>query len=117
MAKTSCITENVTIQGDGVSFNWSLCGPFVNPNAPEGGTVSQVLAPGSNAIAVPAGAVWLAVISPVASTNAKILKGASGDTGFAFGVSPAPPPVVPVGGVATVYITSTVAETIALLWG
>ncbi len=117
MAKTSCLAESVTIQGDGVNFSYSPCGPFVNPNAPEGGTTSTTLAPGSNTIAVPSGAVWLQVGLGAASGNAKSLRTVSGDTGVAFGVVTAPPIIVPVVGLASVYITSTIAETIQVLWG
>ena len=81
MAKTSVITTHVTICGDGVDFTWHQGDePFCNPNAPEGGTTSAVLAPGSNTIAVPPGALWLSVGALVGSTNAKALRFTSGGT-------------------------------------
>ena len=114
MAKTSTTQITVTTTGDGVTST-DAPAATVNTAAPSGGPVAVALSAGDNTITVPSNAVGMVVIPPAASTNAKKLKGAGGDTGFSL--RPNEPAALPLpASTASVIINSVGAETVFVHW-
>ncbi len=111
MSKTSTLSLGLTVTGDGVNDSYAPP-PVTNSAAPYGGQVSLALAAGFNTITKPAGAVGCVITPPATSTNAKTLKGLTGDTGI--GIATASPTVL--AATATFGITSAGIETVLLYW-
>lgn len=115
MAKTTTTNIQFQLSGDGFVASQNL---FTSSVANSSGTVptSVALTTGANTITVPAAAVGIMIVPPPASSNAKTLKGVSGDTGIAL----APAGVVSLpftaGAVSSIVINSAGSETIAVFW-
>ncbi len=88
-----------------------------NPNAPAPGAADLVA--GNVTIQVPPSSFTVQgclIIPPPGSTNAKTLKGASGDTGFGGGAWTAAPAMVPCVAGGTFVIVSAGSEQVLLVW-
>jgi hypothetical protein len=115
MAKTSTLTVTASVTGDGLAGDSYAPpqGPFVNTSAPQGIPSVVQLGGGSNSLAVPAGAQYALLVPPAASTNAKLAKTISGDTGVSFTSSIV---LLPVAGLSTIYCTATAGEALSIAW-
>lgn len=116
MAKESKLSIGATVTGDGETCTYVPRGsPMTNATAPTGGTVDLVLAAGNNVVTLPVGAIGVVIDPPVASTNAKDIKGVAGDTGVPM--RPGSPMVLNfAAGTVNFSIQSAGIETIALHW-
>lgn len=117
MAKTSTVTAQITVQGDGVGFIYTPpTMPVANPSSP-GSIALEALTTGDNTIAVPPGASYMMVVPPVGSVVAKKLKGVGGDTGFSIHASN--PTLVALASPtpATVLLNLSTGENLTLVFG
>ena len=108
---------SVQVSGDGVSeiYNIMAANPVYNTAAPGGGPILTALIAGNNTIVVPPGSIAMMLIPPSTSTNAKVLKGISGDTGFAL--APNLPALLPLPtGTTSVIVNAVLGENVNLLW-
>lgn len=114
MSKTSSYACSVTGTGDGLSQVFSSP-TFTNTSSPLKHDLVS-LTTGANTLTPPTGATIVCIVPPVTSTNAKTIKGITGDTGFTMG--PAVPfwsglPAAPVAFV----VTSAGSEAVDVYWG
>jgi hypothetical protein len=115
MAKTSQVTIQVQISGDGETSTYNPPAvPVVNAAAPNGGTVALVLVAGNNTITPPVGSTGVVIIPDVASANVKKIKGVGGDTGIT--IAPAAPTFLALGSTGTFVINAVAGETVQLHW-
>jgi hypothetical protein len=116
MSKTSTISVQLSVIGDGVSDLYTPPGyPIVNNSAPTGIPVPIVLALGDNTIAVPTGTQAFLLQPPTGSVVTKKLKGVGGDTGFL--INPSLPLIVPVPtGTTSILINASAGETVQIAW-
>jgi hypothetical protein len=115
MAKTAILSLCVQVSGDGLKTETYVPpqSPASNGSAPGGVPQPYALEPGANTIDVPTGAVFALVVPPQTSTNAKLAKVVSGDTGFPFTAGFA---LLPVSSLASFVLTSTAAESVDIAW-
>lgn len=117
MAKTSTVTINVSVTGDGIATSYQPPGsPLVNPGAPGGGPITYALSSGDNTIAIPPGSLGVFIIPASTSTVAKKLKGSGGDTGFPISPNLMSGPISLVVGQASLMLNAASAENITLDW-
>lgn len=115
-AFTSLVNLSVSVSGAGLSESLQPEGfPLQNPNSPGGGPLLTSLAGSNNSITVPPGAQAILILPDSASTVAKTLKGANGDTGFALATNKPSllsfPP-----GTTTLILSAASAETVKIHW-
>lgn len=116
MSKTSKFSCAASVSGDGIVCDTWIPpqSPMSNPNAPGGVPIPSIaLTSGLNTISVPPGAVYALVSAGVTSTVAKELKTISGDTGIAFTSQMA---LIPVAGLASIYVESAATDSITIAW-
>jgi hypothetical protein len=112
MAKAATATVQYGIVGD--SMSGGVTSTMTNANAPPPQAVQ--LLDGNNTIAPPSGYTVTSVtlVPPSGSSNAKALKGASGDTGFGSWTTQWV--TLPISDVGSVIVTSAGTEVIMVEW-
>lgn len=107
---------SVTLNGDGVTTTYVPAAfPWSNATAPEGIPISVALSSGNNSLVVPSGTLAMLIEPPAASVVAKVLKGITGDTGFA--ISPNVPSFISLpASTTTVILNAASGETVNISW-
>ena len=114
MATTALTTIKVECSGDGNDSEWSPT-PTQNNYAPAGGPVNMTLAVGDNTIAVPTGAMGLAISPRASSATVLKLKGSAGDTGFALRGGKPSHVALPTGA-TSILVSSNAVDVVPFFW-
>ncbi len=115
MAKTSSTSLTTSVQGHGLQELYSLAPMISNQASPGAGPLDYALLGAFNSIVVPPGAVGVIIKPPTGSVVTKLLKGITGDRGFA--ISANSPTVLSFPPGATVMgLTLSAPETVSLHW-
>ena len=111
------LSISATVSGSGITESYTPPGfPFTNAQSLGAGPIPTPLAASTeNTIDVPNGGPYqyALIVPPTSSANAKILKGASGDTGLTFQKNIA---LISLESVSSFIIESTSAEVVGILW-
>lgn len=114
MATTATTTIKVVSTGDGNASEWS---PTATQNnyAPAGGPVNVTLASGDNTLAVPTGAMGVAISPRAASPLVMRLKGVAGDTGFPLRGGKPAYMTIPTGATGMI-LNASMVDVVAVHW-
>lgn len=114
MSKTVITTLSISASGDGISaFSYSD-GGATNASVTGGIMQSVSLTAGANTLTPPSWALRAIIVPASSSTNAKTLKGVSGDTGIPLAVAEATK--IALASASSFVINSTGSENITVYW-
>lgn len=114
MSKSVITTLSVSASGDGISAFTYSDGGFTNAAATGGIMQSVSLTAGANTLTPPSWALRALIVPASSSTNAKTLKGVSGDTGIPLAV--AETSKIALASAASFVVNSTGTEVITVYW-